>query len=110
MSPTADSRAVVAAALRVFDRIWKGGVPYRKAGVLLLELSSSKDVMPSLFDDRINGSEPLMKAIDKMNSRFGRGSIGLGLSPKSAKWRMRQERLSPRYTTRWADIPHAQIE
>ena len=106
MTPTADSRAVVGAALRVFDRIWKGGVPYRKAGVLLLELSSSKDVMPSLFDDRINGSEPLMKAIDKMNSRFGRGSIGLGLSPKSAKWRMRQEHLSPRYTTRWADIPH----
>ena len=110
MTPTADSRAVVAAALRVFDRIWKGGVPYRKAGVLLLELSSSQDVMPSLFDDRINGSDQLMKAIDKMNSRFGRGSIGLGLSPKSAKWRMRQEHLSPRYTTRWADIPHAQIE
>ncbi len=109
MTPTADSRAVVAAALRVFERIWKGGVPYRKAGVLLMELSSSQDVMPSLFDDRLSGSESLMKAIDKMNSRFGRGSIGLGLSPKEAKWRMRQERLSPRYTTRWEDIPHVRI-
>jgi len=48
-----------------------------------------------------------MKALDQVNARFGRGSIGLGLSPKGAKWRMRQERLSPRYTTRWQDIPHA---
>lgn len=110
MTPTADSRMVVAAALRIFERIWKEGVPFRKAGVLLMELVTKEDVIPSLFDDRMKGSEPLMAAIDKMNTRFGRGSIGLGLSPKSAKWRMRQEYLSPRYTTRWRDIPHARIE
>ncbi|HAY46503.1 MAG TPA: hypothetical protein DCY55_09510 [Gammaproteobacteria bacterium] len=46
----------------------------------------------------------------KLNARFGRDSIGLGLSPKGAKWRMRQERLSPRYTTRWCNIPYVQIE
>jgi DNA polymerase V len=110
MTPTADSRVVVAAALRIFQQIWRNGIPYRKAGVLLLELSSDKDVSPSLFVDQLSGSEPLMKALDKVNARFGRGSIGLGLSPKGAKWRMRQERLSPRYTTRWCDIPHVQIE
>lgn len=109
MTPSADSRVVVAAALRVFERIWKGGPPYRKAGVLLLELSSEQDVIPSLFDDQLSGAEPLMKALDQVNARFGRGSIGLGLSPKGAKWRMRQERLSPRYTTRWQDIPHARL-
>ncbi|HAY46504.1 MAG TPA: hypothetical protein DCY55_09515 [Gammaproteobacteria bacterium] len=76
---------------------------------MLLELSSEQDVIPSLFDDQLSGVEPLMKALDQVNARFGRGSIGLGLSPKGAKWRMRQERLSPRYTTRWQDIPHARL-
>ncbi len=109
MTPSNDSRVIVAAALRVFQHIWRAGIPYRKAGVLLLDLSPAKDVMPSLFDDRLSGSDPLMKAVDKMNDRFGRGAVGLGLSAKNAKWRMRQQNLSPRYTTRWQDIPRARI-
>ena len=109
LSPTADSRAITGAALRVFERIWKGGIPYRKAGVLLLELSQADSAMPSLFDDRLKGSDHLMKAIDRVNGRYGRGSIGLGLSHLRARWRMRQERLSPRYTTRWGEIPRARI-
>lgn len=105
MFPTGDSRFIVAAALKVLERIWLGGRPYRKAGVLLLELSSKDNIIPSLFDDPSNDSNPLMNAVDRVNKRFGSGAIGLGLSKKNAKWRMHQERLSPRYTTRWADIP-----
>lgn len=109
LSPTSDSRAITGAALRVFERIWKSGIPYRKAGVLLMELSQADNAMPSLFDDRLRNSEHLMKAIDRVNGRYGRGSIGLGLSPQRARWRMRQERLSPRYTTRWDELPKALI-
>lgn len=109
LSPMSDSRSIVGAALRVFEEIWKGGIPYRKAGVMLLELSQADDAMPSLFDDRLSRGDQLMKAIDAVNGRFGSGAIGLGLSPQGARWRMRQERLSPRYTTRWQDIPHARI-
>lgn len=109
LSPTSDSRAIVGTALRVFERIWNGGMPYRKAGVLLMELSPTDDAMPSLFDDRLNRGDQLMKAIDRVNGRFGRGSVGLGLSPQGARWRMRQELLSPLYTTRWKDIPRARI-
>lgn len=105
MFPTGDSRIIVAAALKILERIWLGGRPYRKAGVLLLELSPKDNIIPSLFDDPSNDSNPLMDAIDHVNKRFGSGAVGLGLSKKNAKWRMRQERLSPRYTTRWADIP-----
>ena len=59
-----------------------------------------------------------MQAMDGINERFGRGSIALGLTARDAEWRMRQERLSPRYTTRWRDLaaantgpitPHAEV-
>lgn len=109
ITPTNDSRAVVAAALRVFARIWRSGIRYRKAGVLLLDLSAADDVMPGLLDDRRAGGDALMKAIDHVNGRFGRGSVHLGLSDHAAAWRMRQEHLSPRYTTRWQDIPRARL-
>ena len=109
MTPTADSRSIVAAALRTFERLWRDGFAYRKAGVLLLDLCSAGDVMPSLFTDERPQSRPLMMAMDKVNERFGRGSIGLGLSTRTAPWRMRQGNLSPRFTTRWQELPVARI-
>lgn len=109
MTPTNDSRTLVAAALRVFEKIWRDRIKYRKAGVLLMDLSSARNVMPSLIDDQRAGGDDLMKAIDRINGRFGRGAVHLGLSSHDASWRMRQDHLSPRYTTRWEDIPRARI-
>ncbi len=109
MSPTADSRAIVAAAMRIFDRIWREGFAWRKAGILLLDLSFGADVQPNLFSNQTTGSDGLMEAVDRINDRFGRGSVGLGLSAKNAEWRMRQDQLSPHYTTRWKEIPNVRM-
>ena len=49
----------------------------------------------------------LMTAIDRINARWGRGTLTLGVEQLSHGWAMRQERLSPRYTTRWEDVPIA---
>lgn len=121
LTPTSDSRAIVAASLRVFERIWQPGFEYRKAGVTLLDLAAAADAMPSLFDalpapgaDRTRtcarGAHDLMSAVDKINARFGRGAVGLGLTPRGDRWRMKQQHLSPRFTTRWQEIPKAQVD
>ena len=50
----------------------------------------------------------LMLAIDGINDRFGRGSIHVGSAVGAGPartWSMRQERLTPQYTTRWEDVP-----
>ena len=108
MAPSADSRIVVGAATGILERIWRDGFSWRKAGVLLLDLSSAADIQPTLFTDQI-ADNGLMKAVDRINDRFGRGTVGLGLSAKDAEWRMRQEQLSPHYTTRWQDIPSVRL-
>ena len=108
-APTADSRVIVAAALRILERLWREGFAYRKAGVMLLDLSPADDAVGSLFQDGPLENGRLMQAMDGINERFGRGSIALGLTAKDAEWRMRQERLSPRYTTRWRDLAAARI-
>ena len=110
MSPTADSRVIVAGAMRIFDRIWREGFAWRKAGIILLDLSSGTNVQPNLFSIQTKGSDGLMKAVDRINDRFGRGSVGLGLSAKDSEWRMRQDQLSPHYTTRWKEIPQARMD
>jgi DNA polymerase V len=51
-----------------------------------------------------------MQAFDQLNDRFGRGTVHLGSTGASdgpRRWAMRQERLSPQYTTRWSDLPWA---
>ena len=106
LTATSDSIEIASAALRVVDRLWRDGYEWRKAGVILIDLTTPEDAAASLFTPRATPS-PLMAALDDVNDRFGSGSIGLGLSPKRAKWRMRQEMVSPRFTTRWSDIPKA---
>lgn len=108
-TPTSDSRTIVHAAVKIFDRLWRNDYAYRKAGVLMLDLTSAAERPITLFSDFADAGAPLMEAIDGINGRFGRGTIGLGISSKSADWRMKQAALTPRYTTRWAEIPVARV-
>ncbi len=72
--------------------------------MLLLDLTAPSAVPTSLFDV-VEQPDGLMEALDQINARFGRGKARLGLARKGGEWRMRQENLSPSYTTRWGDIP-----
>jgi DNA polymerase V len=63
-----------------------------------------------LYASRAQHPQALMQALDHLNQRYGRGTLMLassGASTKKKIWSMRQERLTPRYTTAWADMPVA---
>ena len=66
LTPTADSRVIVAAALRIFERLWREGFAYRKAGVILLDLSPAGDAVGSLFDEGPLENGRLMQAVDRI--------------------------------------------
>lgn len=101
---TSDARAISGAVTRILDRIWRDGFAWKKAGVLMLDLSAKGSAPASLFDTVPKHNDGLMLAIDIINTRHGRGSVGLGLAGKDQDWRMRQENLSPSFTTKWADL------
>ncbi len=105
--PTADSARIVRTALALI-RSCHGpeGCEWSKAGVLLTDLYYADRVQADLFsvvDTR--KSTALMKAIDGVNARFGRRSVGFGPSTDEAGWQMRRDSLSPSWTTKWSDIP-----
>ncbi len=59
-------------------------------------------VLPSISGTgAIERPDGLMQALDQINARHGRGKARLGLAGQDARWLMRQENLSPSYTTRW---------
>jgi DNA polymerase V len=50
-----------------------------------------------------------MDAVDRINDAYGRGTIGLAAAglPEHRGWQMKRENRTPRYTTRWDELPVA---
>jgi DNA polymerase V len=45
-----------------------------------------------------------MRAIDQLNARFGRGTIGFGTAGERQAWSLRREFTSPRYSKDWNEL------
>jgi len=110
--PSADTAVIVGAALAGLRAIYRPGYQLAKAGVMLLELQASTVLQGELElqADSAPGTSRLMTAMDALNQRYGQGTVQLasaGLQGKNRTWSMRQNLLTPQYTTRWDDMPVA---
>jgi DNA polymerase V len=45
-----------------------------------------------------------MKALDELNGRCGRDTIGFVAAGLARPWKLRREFVSQRYTTRWDEL------
>ncbi|WP_115660811.1 Y-family DNA polymerase [Klebsiella quasipneumoniae] len=106
LTPTQDSRDIIAAATRCLDAIWKDGHRYQKAGVMLGDFYSQGVAQLNLFDDNVprKNSEALMEVLDHLNAKNGRGALYFAGQGIQTAWQMKREMLSPRYTTRYNDL------
>lgn len=104
--PTADTQTLLVWATKALRQMYKPGYEYKKAGIILGEIHSEHQaVQGDLFAEPIKPS-PLMNVIDKINARYGRGSVRLSQDVAGGgAWAMRQDKKSPQYTTNWFEIP-----
>ncbi|HHT0504253.1 TPA: Y-family DNA polymerase [Raoultella ornithinolytica] len=106
LTPTQDSRDIIAAATRCLDAIWKDGHRYQKAGVMLGDFYSQGVAQLNLFDDNAprQNSVKLMEVLDHLNAKNGSGALYFAGQGIQTAWQMKREMLSPRYTTRYSDL------
>ena len=107
--PSADTLVIVSAAVAGLRLIYRPGFKLAKAGVMLLDLQSDyvQQGELALEDDAVQNTRGLMIALDGLNQRYGRGTVQMasaGLSGERRVWLMKQERMTPGYTTCWADM------
>lgn len=106
-SPTNCSRQLTQAALWILRKVYKSGVYYMRASVLLSELVPHGGQQRELFGysevDRKASS--LMSAMDAINKKYARGAIKLASEGTETGWAMRRAFKSPNYTTIWDDFP-----
>lgn len=109
LQPSADTGVIIGAAQQALQTIHDPDFGYKRAGVVLVKLSSDKAVQLSLFEtapERIDRQRELMRAVDLVNKRYHTRLIRHASEHiKKDKWQSRREFRSPLYTTSWAELP-----
>ncbi|MEC4767917.1 Y-family DNA polymerase [Halomonas sp. CUBES01] len=110
--PSQDTRDILHAAQEALTKIYRPKYGYKKAGVMMLDLTDTNRQQLSLMDtpqteEERQRSEKLMATMDALNEKMGKGTVRLGLPEKNAPWHLRCAHRSPRYTTNWDELMRA---
>lgn len=108
---TDDTLKLIEAAIAGLQSIYKPGFSYVKAGVMLVEILPKTAVQQGLFSEEENNPcrASLMKTLDTINRRYGKHTLGVGVSGmvNPREWAMKRGNKTPAYTTSWNELPIA---
>jgi DNA polymerase V len=102
---TNDTSEILNYVLKSIKDMYKKGYQYKKAGVVVSGIIQNHEVQENLFDD-INRfkKEKIIKTVDEINQKMGQDVLRYLAVGYFKKWQLKQQKLSPCYTTRWSDI------
>src|ERR1035437_1232714 len=101
--PTNSSIELAEFAKEGLKKIFKEYVGYKRAGVVVMDFVPDDEYQPSLFFNSDPRHIPLMEAVDRLNTKFGMQKVRLAAQDQRVH-KMKQELLSPKYTTNLKDI------
>jgi Nucleotidyltransferase/DNA polymerase involved in DNA repair len=110
--PTSDTIEITKAALQIVEDIYVKGICYKKAGVVLSDITNNTAIQQNLFDDIQNRPQrfKLMNTIDKLNHRYGLKSIKLAVEGADKEaWHSKSEHRSGNYISDLNEIMMIQI-
>lgn len=99
--PTNDVRLMTKMAVEALDRVFRPGFKFSKAEIMLLNLCQPGEYSGDLFAvAQPSETDKVMKVLDHINSRWGRGTLRAASVPTNPDWGMRREMMSQSYTTK----------
>lgn len=97
---TSSTLELIKFAVEAFNRIYKDGYKYKRAGVILLDFIDEENRQPALFDF-LNSNlkhKSLMEVMDKVNQKY-HCSLVRSASQDKKNYKLKQEKLSNAYTS-----------
>ena len=85
-------------------KIFRQGIDYKKAGVIVMGLNSTNNYQYNLFENEDIKHQDLMKTIDYIQKKEGQSKIKLASQDLKKRWKMKQEKLSASYTCKINEI------
>jgi DNA polymerase V len=109
--PCSGTNELIQVALPIVDALYQGKRKYLKAGVQLSGLVPQYSLQENLFQPvedknraRLTSNQKLMNALDNINFSQGADTIHFASTGIKPTWKMKQEKMSPRYTTSWEEL------
>ena len=117
--PTRDTGEVLQAVRFLAKSMMKPGQRFKRGGVGLTDLVRSEQRQADLFYGPDVKRERGMEVMDKINAKYGRGTMGVGTTgwrvggarpgeprrgAKDSQWRPSLKAISPAYTTKWSEL------
>jgi len=91
-------------AVEGLKKIYKKGIEYKKAGVVVLGLVPNSKMQLNIFEKENPKHQILMKTLDFITKKEGSNKIKLASQDLKKVWKMKQTKLSSRYTTELKEI------
>lgn len=103
--PTNSTMEITKYVLDALKCIYRDGYQYKKAGVIITEITSDNGIQTNLFDtvDREKHNK-LMDVVDNLNKGFTRNILNLAIQGQHKQWNLKRDLLSPCYTTKLSDV------
>jgi DNA polymerase V len=104
-SATCFTNELIKPAVALVDKLFEKGQLYKKAGVMLSGIVPDNSIQGNLFQpESKNNERVLMDMIDNVNFSQRDDVLKFAASGTDRNWKMQQNHISSRYTTRWAEL------
>ena len=111
-NPTNYTPELVKQAFKILEKIYEPGMQYKKAGVAfwgLLDEDKTFQIEDLFGDNQLLEQKNLKqqnisKTIDKLNRRYGTGSLILASNGLKQRWKVKSDLRSQNYTKEWEGI------
>ncbi|HSW66544.1 MAG TPA: Y-family DNA polymerase [Bacillota bacterium] len=111
--PTSDTGLIISLLTKQLGEVFSPRQHYHRLGVYLYDLMPDSalqtdllGVVSSSLHDR---TRTRMEAIDRINTKHGRGKIYYAAEGLGATWQPKHQIRSPRYVSNWDELPRAHI-
>ena len=109
--PTNDTTELINFALRGLNSIFKEGYRFKKAGVIVSEIVPERPLQSDLFDTRDRQKfNRIMRVMDSLNDSYGKQKVKIAAQGFDRKWKLKNEKLSPCYSTNLGDVVEVKAE
>ncbi len=104
--PTAYTPTMIAAATSLVEQMYRSDFAYKKAGIMLVDLSPMDPAQLPLFiaTDDVPKQTNAMHAVDAVNNKWGSHTVYFVASGVDQHWKSNRQLRSQRFTTQWDEL------
>lgn len=113
-APTADTGVLIEAAINMLRQRFAYGQSYHRAGIWLHDFIPDNSFQHNLLNNTVNQQhtkqQKRMTAVDSINKRYGKHTLYYASEDLGSIWQPKHYIKTPRYTTRWDELPKLRLK